>query len=236
MLYGCSCVCNCSYAASLTEQNRAAVQAKRELDAAHRMEVRQIHEGFAERQRGADADRAKADELAEQLRQKSQEWENKMRSMEKQIRTEENMKRQELISKLQMLAQHRDGLQQNLNANIQTHRQAVNDYEARLTREKESHQDVHTRIAVLTHERDQLRADFQKLRDRADQWDEVEHGLKVRAEKAELENGRLKTELNKVQRALDRVREDELNRAKDLERAVTGYVRSVERSEPNLNQ
>lgn len=228
------------------EQNRAALQSKRESDAAHRMELKEIQETFMEKMRSGETDRARLDEvgmgckqvighmsittsqlhkMSETLRARAIEWDNRMKAMEKQIRLEENAKRQELMAKLQVLAQHRESLQQSLNAHLQTHRQTITDYESKMTRERDGQQEHYAKLAHLTHERDALRAEMQRLKERADRFDAVE-----------AECTRLKSELNRAQQALDRVREDEMSRAKDLERAVSGYVRSVERAERKVAQ
>lgn len=139
------------------------------------------------------------------------------------------------MAKMQSLAQHREALQQSLNAHLQTHRQAIVDYESRVSREKEGTQSLHARVAELAHEKDEMKMELNRLRDRGARWDEIEREWKARNERLEDENTKLKSDLARLQRSLDHVRTDEVQRAKELEKAVTGYVRSVERSTSTSN-
>jgi chromosome segregation ATPase len=214
------------------EHAKQMTLARKEAEVTHRREMREMQEEYHAKLKHAEAERFKLDDLAEQYRTKSVEWDGRMKSMEKQIRVEENTKRQEILAKMQALAQHRESLQQSLNAHLQTHRQTVVDYENRLTRERESHQTFHGKIADLTHERDELKSELARLRDRGARWDEIEREYKARQERFEDENTRLKADQARLQRSFDRLRDEEVQRAKELEKAVTGYVRSVERTIP----
>jgi chromosome segregation ATPase len=99
-----------------------------------------------------------------------------------------------------------------------------------LTRERESQQTFHSKIADLTHERDEMKSELTRLRDRGARWDEIEREYKARQDRLEDENTRLKADHARLQRSFDRLRDEEVSRAKELEKAVTGYVRSVERT------
>lgn len=209
---------------------------RKEAEANYRRELREIQDDYANKVKQVETDKSKLDELAESYRAKSMEWDGRMRLMEKQIRAEENAKRQELMAKLQSLAQHRESLQQSLNAHLQTHRTSIVDYENRISREKETQQSFTSKLAQLSHERDELKNELSHLKAKGTLWDENEREWKSKLERFEEENTKLKAEATRLQRALERIREEEVSRAKELEKAVTGYVRSVERSSNNLLQ
>ena len=86
-------------------------------------------------------------------------------------------------------------------------------------------------MAQITHEKESLKSELDRLRDRGTRWDDTERSWQTKNDRLDEENRQLRLEMSQLRETLDRLRDDEVQRAKELERAVTGYVRSVERSE-----
>jgi chromosome segregation ATPase len=162
---------------------------------------------------------------------KSDNVEERLRSLENQIRSEEAARRDDLLQKLQQMHMHRDNLQKSLNIALQNQRQSAAEYETRISREKEQNQSLQAELSQLSSQHSACKEQLTNLQQQSHMWAEKDKSVSDKLDKAEREITRLETDKRRLERELERCRESEVNRAKELERAIVSYVRTVERSE-----
>lgn len=140
------------------------------------------------------------EQLAEQESQKSK------------IVSEEAIKRQEIVNRLQQTIQHRDHLQ-NL---LQQSQKARSEFDSRLGAMQSTNESLKSSNAALQAEVGRLET---KLREMVQAKQAAEH-----------EVNRMRADHDRMQQIIDRLKQEEVARAKALERAIVGYVRTVEKS------
>jgi hypothetical protein len=149
------------------------------------------------------------------------EMEMALKSMDVRIRQDEQVKRQEIINRLQATSQQRDSMQ----AALQQHKSIINDLEGKLSQSSDQIKLFQQQLTQAASDRDEL----QKVKSLQSQMQKRNDDLSAALSKLESENGQLKDDLRHLRDKLDRKREDEVSRARELERAVSSYVKSIER-------
>lgn len=181
-----------------------------------RRDLDRVNEENSELNRRLEMKDRQLAEMQEKMRALNADTENRFRSMEQSIRQEENNRRQELINRLNSLAQQRDQIQATLMAQLTTAKQEYQDLEIKFNAEKNEAEKLKAHVAELSKQAFSERS----LRDKCEQIEE--------------ENSKYKRELAKMYKKLDKYRQEEVSRAKQLERAIVGYVKTVEKSNDRL--
>lgn len=169
-----------------------------------------------------------AESNCKSLEQERESLNETLKNLDARIRQDELMKRQDVIQKLQSTSQQRDSVQQALLSLKLQHKQMVADYEARFARESGNRKDLEAHIAKLNDSLKKSIEQYDQLKEHTDSWRARELELTEKLKKAEDRCLIRDHEVGSLRHQLDKVREAEVGRAKELERAIVGYVRSVE--------
>lgn len=158
--------------------------------------------------------------------------------------------RQELGNLHQQQMHHqRDSLQQTLNSHTQSHQASILEFQKRCRFEQELRRELEAAVQTQKEELSQCKrvaSQHSKLELQLQQENHAHSEKQLRLESVLAEKDdelkRLRnedaiksSEIRRLDAKLDRMNEDEVGRAKELERAITGYVRSVERKSAQLS-